>query len=143
MPEGLAQVVAASQAARSAGAWKSSRATPAEKAAAYDQGSEQTLQIVSRELRLAQDAVQQSGANCFPGMDGNHGGSAIGMTEKVMAAFHPQAFKPQLQQHIEQLLAAEDWQPANPLPLDKAQSPHARVPSADPTNVPACGSPAG
>ena len=78
-----------------------------------EQGSEQALQIVSRELRLAQNGVQQSRANRFPGMYGNHGGSAIGMTEKVMAAFHPQAFKSQLQQHIEQLLAAEGWQPAH------------------------------
>ena len=35
-------------------------------------------------------------ANRFPGMDRNHGGSAIRMPENVMASFHPEGFKPQL-----------------------------------------------
>ena len=54
------------------------------------------MQIVAREFDLAEDAVEQSRANRFPGMDRNHGGSAIRMPENVMASFHPEGFKPQL-----------------------------------------------
>jgi len=46
-------------------------------------------------------------------MDRNHGGSAIRMLEKVMAAFHPEGFKPLLVKHGKQLLAGEGWQPTH------------------------------
>ena len=59
-------------------------------------GSEKALQIAAPELDLAEDVVELSRANRFPGMDRNHGGSAIRMPEKVMASFHPEGFKPQL-----------------------------------------------
>jgi hypothetical protein len=66
-------------------------------------------QVVSRELHLAQDGVQQSGPNRFSCMDRQHRGSAIGMAEEVVTAFDPEAFKPQLLQHSEQLFAGESW----------------------------------
>ncbi len=35
------------------------------------------------------------------------------MAEEVVAAFHPEAFKAQLLQHSDQLLAGERWQTAH------------------------------
>ena len=51
-------------------------------------------QVVSRELHLALNAVQQSGPNRFSCMDRQHRGSAIRMAEEMVTALDLEGFKP-------------------------------------------------
>ncbi len=55
---------------------------------AWDDGQlQQSGQLFRGEVAVAQDLNCEPGADGFTGMNGNNRGTAIGMTQEVMAAF--------------------------------------------------------
>jgi hypothetical protein len=62
---------------------------------ALDLHSESPADVLSRQLDLAEDAAQETWTDGFSGMNGDDGGSAIGMAEEVMTSLDPESFKPQ------------------------------------------------
>lgn len=72
--------------------------------------SEQLAQSLFRQLAVTQNLIQQPRTDGLACVHRHDSGTAVGMTQKMVAAFHPDDVEASRRQYSEQAFARERWQ---------------------------------